>query len=466
MTTPHSLASAAMETTRKELFLLAARAMADKQAQEPGDRLTSLVGRLASTDDAWLTGFIGWTRQQSALHRFGLAIAVEFVHARLEAKLGTLGESRRMISEVLVRADEPGELLAYAIRRYGRSIPDPIKAGVAEAAERLYDEHALTTYDTGDAAMRFSEVITLTHPKPVGRTQSDVFQHAVQRLRGGSHPVPESLTALRARAELHAVPAEKRPRMLDRHDIADMLAKAAMTWRQLDAWLDGEMTDKAWAAVLPSMSYRQRLAHLRDVERAGLAAEMTDWVSADLAEEGSVTRGRALPVEILAAYRSVPASRWSWALERALDHSLAQVPALPGRTLVLVDRSAAMAEEVAGLTRADATAVFAAAVALRSPSVDLVEFGRVTTPVTVERSVLETVGRFSEPGGTQTVAQAVQTHVEGHARVIVLTHPGAAVEAADAVTVPGHEHVITEVNDGWFAAIPAIELARTGAWPF
>jgi K+-transporting ATPase ATPase B chain len=43
---------------------------------------------------------------------------------------------------------------------------------------------------------------------------------------------------------------------------------------------------------------------------------VADWISADLAEQRSVTRGRALPVEIFTAYRSVPSSRWSWALER------------------------------------------------------------------------------------------------------------------------------------------------------
>jgi hypothetical protein len=64
------------------------------------------------------------------------------------------------------------------------------------------------------------------------------------------------------------------------------------------------------------------------------------------------------------------------------------------------------------------------------------------------------------------VAQALRTHVRGHDRVVVLTHPGAAVEAAEAVTVPGHEHIITDVNDAWFAAIPHIEMARTGTWPF
>ncbi|MEV1169115.1 hypothetical protein [Nonomuraea sp. NPDC049784] len=47
---------------------------------------------------------------------------------------------------------------------------------------------------------------------------------------------------------------------------------AAMGWEQVAVWLGGELTDKAWAAVLPAMSYRQRLARLRSFEAAQLVS--------------------------------------------------------------------------------------------------------------------------------------------------------------------------------------------------
>lgn len=448
MSTPQSVLPA---TARKELFLLTARALADTHAQEPGDRLAALVGGLVD-DEAWVRGLIGWTKDHPALRRFGVAVAAEFVYARAAAHIGSAGESRRLISDALTRADELGELLAYALARHGRSIPKPIKAGVADAAERLYDEHALAVYDTDAAAMRFAEVIALAHPKAVGK-QSDVFTYAAQRRRSGSHPVPDSLTALRARADLHAVAAHKRARLLDH---SDLFTRAEMPWQQLSDWLGGPMTDKAWAAVLPSMSYRQRLAHLRDFELTGLSPEVADWLCADLAEESSVRRGRAMPVEIMKAARTVPGSRWSWALEQAVKHSLAQVPELSGRTIVLVDRT----------TQLDDAVVFAAALAVRNSGVELVQFGSAIEPVATGKTVEETVAAFREPGGAHTVAQAVQAQVNKHDRVIVLTHPDAAADAAEAVTVPGHEHIITDANDGWFAAIPAIEMARSSAWPF
>ncbi|MFF5209189.1 hypothetical protein [Streptosporangium sp. NPDC000396] len=57
-------------------------------------------------------------------------------------------------------------------------------------------------------------------------------------------------------------------------------------------------------------------------------------------------------------------------------------------------------------------------------------------------------------------------HLDGYDRIVILTHPGSAAEAAEAITMPGHEHVITDVSAGWFTAIPHIEMARTAAWPF
>ncbi|MFI6503960.1 hypothetical protein [Nonomuraea typhae] len=449
MTTPQIVLPAA----RKELFLLAARALADEQAREPGDRLATLVTDLAE-DVTWMRAFLGWAREQPALRGFARAATVELIGAGRV----TNAEARQMVNEALTRADEPGRLLAYALGRFGRSLPKTIKEGVAKAVERLYDERALAVHDTEDAPMRFAEVIALTHPKPVGK-QAEVFQYAAQRVKR-PHPVPGSVTSLRARAELHAIAPDKRARQLDRLDIADAFAQAAMGRREVAAWLGGEMGDKAWAAVVRSMSLKERLAHLPAFDAAGMAAEIADWIVADLAEERSVARGRVLPVEIWNAYRRTPDTRWSWALEKALQNAVAQVPVLQGRTLVLVDRSTAMGEQ------ADAAAIFAGALALGSPAVELVRFGPDVELITPGSTLLDTLERFGAQGDGQSVAPAVRRHVADHDRVIVLTHAAAAVEAAEAVTVPGHEHVITEVNDGWFTAIPVIELARTSAWPF
>ncbi|WP_432871896.1 hypothetical protein [Microbispora rosea] len=69
--TSHFLAPSAVATAKRELFLLAARTLADRGGQDLGDRFTSLVGQLAITDDTWVRSLIDWTRRQPALRWAG-----------------------------------------------------------------------------------------------------------------------------------------------------------------------------------------------------------------------------------------------------------------------------------------------------------------------------------------------------------------------------------------------------------
>ncbi|MFF5209188.1 TROVE domain-containing protein [Streptosporangium sp. NPDC000396] len=344
-------APAVVETSRKEMFLLVARALADGHARIPTERFADLATRLATVDDAWLTRLIGWMSRHDALRHLRLAAVSELAHACLLA--GTA--SRSLVGGALQRADEPGELLAYWLRRYGRAIPKPVKRGVADAVIRLYDEPALATYDNSAAQLRFADVLALTHPSPRDITQAAVFGHAVARRRGDTSRIPEALPLLRARRSLYWIAADKRATLLERHDAAETLSRAAMTWQTVQRWLLGGMTGAAWTAVLPTMSYQDRLTHLPDFDRTGVSDEVAARVAALLAEPAAVIRSGVTPLEIMAAMRSVPGSRWSWALREALQLSLANVPALPGRTLVLVDRTDLMS------SRADDTATFGAA---------------------------------------------------------------------------------------------------------
>src|SRR5690606_10014458 len=109
----------------------------------------------------------------------------------------------------------------------------------------------------------------------------------------------------------------------------------------------------------------------------------------------------------------------------ALNHSLANVPVLDGRTLILVDRSGSMFDSVSqrsGLNRADSAAIFGTALAMRAASADLVEFGWSHRPVPFERgeSLLKVLERFGNLGGTNTAA-AVRAHYQDHDRVVVIT---------------------------------------------
>jgi hypothetical protein len=458
--------STSVETTRKEIYLLVARALGDAQARTPAGRYVALVTRLARSDEAWLTRMIGWMGRHAELRNLRLATLAELVQARIET--GATG-TRRLVDQSLHRADEPGELLAYWLQWYGRAVPQPVKRGIADAAVRLYDELALATYDRPSAPLRFSDVLALTHPVPQGMTQRAVFHHAIARRRGDLNEIPASLPLLRARRALYWIPACRRPALFQRPEAGRMLAEAAMTWPTVQRWLLGTMTGPAWAAVVPSMSFQDRLAHLADFDRDRMPDEIAHQVAEEVAAPAAVLRSGVTPLEVFAAMRSVPGTRWTRALGLAMELSMANVPALPGRTLVLIDRGDLMAGPAdGGLTRADTAAVLGAALACRAAHAQIVVLGAAcaTVPVLPGQSPMDVLGRLGPVGGSASPAQAIRDHGAGHDRVVVLTHPGQAAEAAEAVTSPGQEHVVTDVTSGWFTAIPHVEMARTACWPF
>src|SRR5581483_6241567 len=117
------------------------------------------------------------------------------------------------------------------------------------------------------------------------------------------------------------------------------------------------------------------------------------------------------------------------ALDKALNHSLANVPALNGRTLILVDRSPSMfpgygfsTPNTSDIPLAEQAAVFGAALAIRAKNPTLVEFGMHSKQLPVPKggSVLRLIEQFGQIDGTD-IPSAVKQHYAGHDRVVIVT---------------------------------------------
>ncbi|WP_375476420.1 TROVE domain-containing protein [uncultured Jatrophihabitans sp.] len=479
---------------KSELFLLAVANMVGEDAfyENAADRdarFASLVRELAVAEPEWTARLIGWLRVGANLRSASLVAAVEYVAARLAA--GVAGGNRAVIASALQRADEPGELLAYWLATKGRAVPKPVKRGVADAAVRLYTERSLLKWDSPQRSVRFADVLELTHPSPVAAWQGALFRHALDRRHGRVEGAPAELAMVSARAELMALPVPDRRAVLAE---PNRLAAAGMTWESLAGWLQGPLDASAWQAVIPSMGYLALLRNLRNFDDAGVPDHVAEQVAARLADPAEVAASRQLPMRFLSAYRAAPSLRWAAALERALSASLANVPRLAGRTLVLVDRSGSMfapMSQRSQLTGADAAAMFGAALAVRAAAADLVEFGTGSAPVRFRpgEAVLRVLDRFGNLGGTNT-AEAVRRHYRGHNRVVIVTDEqawfgrGSDPTGAAPADVPvytwnlagyrhGHgpsggalRHVFGGLTDAGFAMIPLLEAGRDGHWPF
>lgn len=484
--------------TKSELFLLAVGTLAGEDTfYECGTardaRLAQLAGRAAVEDIDWTTRLVGWVRGEANLRSAAVLIAAEGAAARLTA--GLHGGNRALIAAAMRRPDEPGEMIAYWLARHGRALPKPVKRGVGDAVLALYNERALAKYDTDAASVRFGDVVELTHPAPSAPWQGDLFAHAISRRHDRDEGIPESLPVLQARAALLALPAEQRRATVLADGGAQRLADAGMTWESVAGWIGGPLDAAVWARLVEVMGYMALLRNLRNFDEAGLDDAVAAKVAARLADPAQVAKSRQLPLRFLSAYRAAPSLRWGAALESALRASLSNVPALPGRTLVLVDRSGSMFMPLSArskVTQADAAALFGAAVVLRAEHGDLVEFGtgsRVVRPRKGE-SLLRVIKRFGDLGGTNT-ADAVRSHYAGHDRVLIVTDEQAWAgwrgEDPTALVPPqvpvytwnlagyrhGHapsgaanRHTFGGLTDGAFTAIPLLERGSDAPWPF
>jgi hypothetical protein len=467
---------------RSDLFLLAAATMVGEdtfyeRSAARDSRFRDLVHAATRQDPDWVAHFVAFLRGGMNMRSAAIVVAAESALAR---RAGTdrppAVPVRRMVADAMLRADEPAEFLAYWKARTGKvTLPGGVQRGVGDAVTRLYTERAALKYDGVAAAWRMADVVALAKPRPAGPWQADLFDYlADRRWRRDTVRVTERLPVLSAyRAAMAMPPGERRAWFL-----ADpgRLARAGMTWEQLSSL--GPMDAQAWTAVLPRLGLMALVRNLRNLDEAGVPDDVAAAAAARLADPEEVRASRQFPYRFLSAYRATRSLRWGHALEQAVRASTANIPALPGRTLVLADTSGSMQRAVSArsaVRHADVAALFAVALAARGCRVDLHGFAdgvfrhRLSPGGSVLRQTEEFTARIGEVGhGTRTVA-ALKSAYRGHDRVVLFSdmqafaYPGTGeggLSVSDAVpaSVP-----MFGVNTAGYAAA-AIDTGRPGRY--
>lgn len=449
-TTTYEGGQAFVRDPRSELLMLAVSNMVGEdtfyeKAATRDDRFRDLVHTVACLDPQWMLGFVGWLRDGANMRSASVVAACEAVWAQLDAdkkidaQVGRStqgdGTRRKIIAAACQRADEPGEIIAYWQSRYGRKIPKPVKRGVADAAVRLYNGKSLLKYDSDSAGLRFADVIELTHPTAADDKpwQSDLFKYAIDRRHNREGLVPPvGNKTLTARHQLMQIPAEHRKALLASDEGAERLAEAGMTWESLAGWLQGPMDKVAWEAIIPSMGAMALMRNLRNFDEQNVSDKVAAQVCEKLSTPEEIRRSRQLPYRMLSAYKAAPSLRWGHALDKALDAVCQNIPALDGRTLVLVDTSGSMTATLSGqskVTRMEVGALFGVALATRGSAVDLYGFAdgvfehKLKKGGSVLKQTEAFVKRSGEVGhGTQIAASIAATFKPGvHKRVVIFT---------------------------------------------
>ena len=427
---------------KSKLFLLGVSSFNEDTYYESANlqmtRVKELVSKVLESDDgvAWLAGFTKWLRADANIRSMSIAIAL--VTAKTMLDQGVTG-SRSIVSNVLQRADEPAEAIGYWYTNYGRKLPQPVKRGIADAAKRLYNERSVFKYDSDSKAIRFADVIQLVHPDPSSLKQSAVFKFALDRryndkalptvkVKGRDGEIVEfTLNVAAEREKVKSLGGVELRKLANEGKLTEYLKSSGMTWESLSSIIDGGMDAKAWEAVIPTMGYMALLRNLRNFLNAGVSTEVLDQIAARIADPDEVAKSKQLPFRFWSAYKETEHSnQFSLAIERAFDASLVNVPALSGRTLILVDMSGSMWGRMSAksdLMRHDAAALFGAALAKRADEADLVRFGSGSEAIkfTKSTSVLKLKDKLTKDLGGTDLGGALTKHYKGHDRVIILT---------------------------------------------
>ena len=429
---------------KSELFLLAVSDFVEdtfyESANDRSDRLAQLSAKVAVKDPQWFESFITWLRGTANMRSVAIASSLEGVKAMVGAGIP---HGKYIVNAALQRADEPGEALSYWLGRHGRKIPQPIKRGISMAANRLYNEYSVFKYDTPSHAVRFADVIQLTHAKPDTPVKSDLFKYILDRRYNKDAEIPESLTKATSRKEIKQLSGTDLRSLANKGELTPVLRESGMTWEALSSVISGGMDKKAWEAVIPLMGYMALLRNIRNFLEAGVSSEILKKVAAKLSDPEEVAKSRQLPFRFWSAYRQVQHNTmFAHALEEALNASIKNVPFLTGNTLIMVDNSGSMGIPLSGnssVTMSEVAKLFGSALAIRAEKSTLIEFkGRsfwgsdepyTEIKVPAGSSLLPTIKKFSPAGGGTDIESALTKFFNTkYDRVIIISDEQASYE--------------------------------------
>lgn len=292
--------------------------------------------------------------------------------------LSFTGRGHRLVADtverVVQRADEMPELLAVLWRNGRKMIPAQVRKGLARSFSK-FDEYQLAKYDR-DNAVKLRDVLRLVRPKPKDDEQSALFKKVKER----SLKVPD-------------------------------------TW---EVSLSGGADKKATFERLlqeKKLGYLALLRNLRNMAAAGVDETLVR--DAIIARKGGAHR--VLPFRYVAAARA--AAQFEPYLDQALCEAVAEMPRLPGKTIILVDVSGSMNTKLSNksdMTRMDAAAALAS---LIHGDIRVFTFSHKTVEVPPRRGMagVDAVIQSQAHGGTYLGAAMDTANSLPHDRLIVIT---------------------------------------------
>lgn len=262
--------------------------------------LVELAEKVASRDPHFVANLAVYARKEMHLR------SVSHVLASVIAKVN---ESKPFIKYTVIgvveRPDDVTEILSCYLSMYGKPIPNGLKKALGTVMKR-FDAFGFSKYNGGNKQIKFRDVLRICHPRPDTKRQEDTFC----AIMNDTLPVTKRWeTELSARGNTREV------------------------WEEL--------------IVENRLGYMAMLRNLRNIISAH--PSNIDKVYAKLKDADEVRRSKQLPFRFLSAYRNLPSGfvgKVRDVLEEACEHSIENLPLLPGRTVIAIDISGSMGQRI------------------------------------------------------------------------------------------------------------------------
>jgi hypothetical protein len=492
---------------KSELFLLAVTNMVSENTfyengKNRDERFVKLIRQVALEDPDWLARFVPYLRDTMNMRSASIVMAAETVRAKLTTPVpASVIHNRTIIDSAIKRADEPAEMIGYWMSEYGKNLPQPVKRGIADAVQRVYNERSLIKYDGGDKAIRFADVIELVHPEPKASWQGHLYGYAIdaRHKREDAQGKLDGLLKVQANQDALALEGDAFRAAFS----AGFVDAAGLTWEQASSKY-GKLDARFWESMIPNMGIFALVRNLRNFEEAGISKDAQNLVRTKLSDPETIRKSRMFPLRFFTAFVALNSLTYGRELEEAIDLATSNVPSLPGRTLILVDLSGSMDQPLSAgsaVKRIAPASIFGAALAIRAERPTLVGFSDRSqeVPVAKTNSVLlltKDIVTAVPHAGTQTW-QSVKRHFDGHDRVIILTDeqanyagfgwrdftdkdPSGVVpetvpmytfnlagyRAGHAPSGKKNRYTFGGLSDAAFTALGLLEKGQDEAWPF
>jgi hypothetical protein len=252
----------------------------------------------------------------------------------------------RFYKKVAVRPDDMSEILAYYFSKGNKKIASAIKKGFKAKLESM-DPYLIDKYKMNKKNISLIDLVNLMHPTP-----TQINAEAYKRLMKG-----ESLDGLYSTKIMEKVMSEAGQKAKETKQDVTELKAAAIT-----EVLDGNT---------PIMNLLRNLRNIIET-----APDQVDKAITHLTNKNKVLKSRLLPFRFATAYEEIEkistptysssikfesdgkgnsnVKKVLKALEIALEYSVENIPALEGKTAVLIDHSGSVRGDEGGASKVSA----------------------------------------------------------------------------------------------------------------